>query len=304
MTASYRTARATDLPQSATQYIPQVCPAKPQRLYYERPKMTKTVSPAATETAFSCPYCGVLTTQTWHRLYTERITDGDRIPFLPSLTRQEELLNDDQWDTDDRQGFTEFLKHLNSAMPFLRGSQRSVYIDHGAGNVHLSECFNCHGLAIWVHNRIIYPEAAPNIMPNADLGDDVKADFIEARSILNASPRGAAALLRLAVQKLCVQLGEDGKNIDSDIASLVRKGLSPKIQRALDIVRVIGNESVHPGELDVRDDVETATKLLALINLVAEQMITHPREIDSLYEKLPSGKREAIERRDTPKPAK
>ncbi|WP_156441202.1 DUF4145 domain-containing protein, partial [Burkholderia sp. ABCPW 14] len=97
---------------------------------------------------------------------------------------------------------------------------------------------------------------------------------------------------------------EAGKNIDSDIASLVKKGLSPKIQRALDIVRVVGNESVHPGELDVRDDVETATKLLALINLVAEQMITHPREIDSLYEKLPPGKREAIERRDMLKPAK
>jgi hypothetical protein len=159
-------------------------------------------------------------------------------------------------------------------------------------------------LAIWVHDRLIYPEIAPSIMPNADLGDEVKADFIEARSILGTSPRGAAALLRLAVQKLCIQLGESGKNIDSDIASLVKKGLSPKIQRALDIVRVVGNESVHPGELDVRDDVETATKLLTLVNLVAEQMISHPREIDSLYEKLPASKREAIERRDLVKPAK
>ncbi|WP_321955657.1 hypothetical protein [Burkholderia cenocepacia] len=44
--------------------------------------------------------------------------------------------------------------------------------------------------------------------------------------------------------------------------------------------------------------------LLALVNLVAEQTISHPREIDSLYEKLPAGKREAIERRDMAKPAK
>lgn len=266
--------------------------------------MSKTITPATNETAFTCPHCGALTTQTWHRLYSERITDGDRIPFFPSTKRRAELLNDDNLDEGNRQGLRKYLAELDSAAPFLTGRQRSVYIDHSAGNLHLSECFNCHGLAIWVHNRIIYPEIAPTIMPNADLGDDVKADFVEARSILNASPRGAAALLRLAVQKLCVQLGESGKNIDSDIASLVKKGLSPKIQRALDIVRVVGNESVHPGELDVRDDVETATKLLALVNLVAEQMITHPREIDSLYEKLPQGKREAIERRDMAKAAK
>ncbi|WP_082741820.1 DUF4145 domain-containing protein [Burkholderia sp. MSMB1072] len=59
---------------------------------------------------------------------------------------------------------------------------------------------------------------------------------------------------RLAVPKLYVPLGESGKHIDSDIASLVQKGLRPKIQRAPDIVRVIGNESVHPVKLDVRDD--------------------------------------------------
>ncbi|WP_175753086.1 DUF4145 domain-containing protein [Burkholderia ambifaria] len=266
--------------------------------------MSKTIAPATHETAFNCPHCGALTTQTWHRLYSERITDGNRIPFLPSLAEHEELLLDGDLDEDDRRDFKKFLSQLDSAAPFLTGKQRSVYTDHGAGNVHLSECFNCRGLAIWVHDRLIYPEIAPSIMPNADLGDEVKADFIEARSILGTSPRGAAALLRLAVQKLCIQLGESGKNIDSDIASLVKKGLSPKIQRALDIVRVVGNESVHPGELDVRDDVETATKLLTLVNLVAEQMISHPREIDSLYEKLPASKREAIERRDLVKPAK
>ncbi|PRE70381.1 hypothetical protein C6P82_07425 [Burkholderia multivorans] len=262
------------------------------------------MAPSTSETAFNCPHCGALTTQTWHQLYSERITGDDRVPFFPAPDRQTEMLDADDLDQESRKNLIKYFAQLKSAAPFLYGRQRSVYTDHGVGNLHLSECFNCQGLAIWVHDRLIYPEIAPTIMPNADLGDDVKADFVEARSILNASPRGAAALLRLAVQKLCVQLGESGKNIDSDIASLVKKGLSPKIQRALDIVRVVGNESVHPGELDVRDDVETATKLLALVNLVAEQMITHPREIDSLYEKLPQGKREAIERRDMAKPAK
>ncbi|WP_424033423.1 DUF4145 domain-containing protein [Methylocella sp.] len=49
------------------------------------------------------------------------------------------------------------------------------------------------------------------------------------------------------MQKLCVELGEKGKNIDDDIANLVKKGLSPELQQALDILRVIGNEAVHHG---------------------------------------------------------
>src|SRR5262249_24749132 len=112
------------------------------------------------------------------------------------------------------------------------------------------------------------------------------------------SPRGSAALLRLAIQKLCAALGEKGKNIDDDIASLVEKGLSPLQQQALDAVRVIGNEAVHPGTLDLKDDRDTATKLFDLVNIIAEQMISNPKHVKKIYEKIPQKKRKAIERRD------
>jgi hypothetical protein len=128
--------------------------------------------------------------------------------------------------------------------------------------------------------------------------DEIRADFNEAREIFFLSPRGAAALLRLAVQKLCAVLGESGKNINDDIASLVKKGLSVQIQEALDIVRVIGNEAVHPGQIDLNDDRATAASLFELVNLIIEERISEPKRRAEMYAKLPASKRDAIAKRD------
>jgi hypothetical protein len=134
--------------------------------------------------------------------------------------------------------------------------------------------------------------------PNDDLKDEIKLDYLEAASIAAKSPRGAAALLRLCVQKLCKQLGEEGKNIDKDIGSLVAKGLDVRVQQALDIVRVVGNESVHPGEIDVRDDPESVGILFTLVNAIADQMITQPKLHSKIYESLPKAKLDGIAARN------
>jgi len=61
---------------------------------------------------------------------------------------------------------------------------------------------------------------------------------------------------------------------------------------------VIGNESIHPGSMDMRDNVETATKLFHAVNLVANSMITQPKEIEALYGQIPAGMQAAADRRD------
>lgn len=145
---------------------------------------------------------------------------------------------------------------------------------------------------------MIFPESTGIQSPNADLNSEIIEDYLEAANIVNKSPRGSVALLRLAIQKLCKQLGEDGKNINDNIASLVKKGLPVTIQKALDIVRVVGNDAVHPGQIDLKDDSVIASKLFELINIIAYTMITQPKEIAALYETLPEDKRAGIERRD------
>ncbi|MBZ0112185.1 MAG: hypothetical protein K8J08_06985, partial [Thermoanaerobaculia bacterium] len=73
---------------------------------------------------------------------------------------------------------------------------------------------------------------------------------------------------------------------------------NPVVQMSLDVVRVIGNESVHPGEINLADDRGTALKLFELVNLVGEQMISHPKMARELYENLPEAKKAAIEDRN------
>ena len=169
-------------------------------------------------------------------------------------------------------------------------------------NIMIVDCTHCNNFSLWLSERLIYPEISGIQIPNPDLRDDIKEDYLEAASVVNKSPRGSAALLRLCLQKLCEQLGEKGKSINDDIANLVKKGLSPRIQQALDIVRVVGNNAVHPGQIDLKDNRETAMQLFALINLIAEVMITQPKLINDLYNSLPQGTRDAIQQRDNNNP--
>jgi len=165
--------------------------------------------------------------------------------------------------------------------------------------VEVVECFHCKRFTVWVDDKMVYPSSGTAPLANADMPDDIKRDYDEARSILELSPRGAAALLRLAIQKLCKHLGESGDNINADIANLVKKGLPEKLQKALDIVRVVGNNAVHPGQIDLTDDTTTAGKLFVFINIICDILITQPKNIDDSYANtIPDNLKEAIDKRD------
>ncbi len=175
----------------------------------------------------------------------------------------------------------------------------SWHVELVPGHTEFANCSHCSRQSIWINGLMVYPIMSIAPMPNSDMPGNVLSDYEEARSILQNSPRGAAALLRLGIQKLCIHLGERGENINADIASLVKKGLPDKLQKALDTVRVIGNNAVHPGQIDLTDDVELAYKLFGFMNVIVEMMITQPKQIDEVYNStLPAGIKEAIARRD------
>jgi hypothetical protein len=250
------------------------------------------VIPSLGAKAFSCPHCNALAHQSWFVCQAEAMTQEP-----PRLVSEEEAEESRQL-----QASIEMIKYfeaLATHLPFMSKSFRNCSV-RKVENVWLSKCFSCNNLAIWVGGVFVFPDFSPAFEPNDDLEADIKQDFREAASIVNKSPRGAAALLRLCVQKICKQLGLPGKNIDSDIATLVTRGLDIQIQQALDVVRVVGNEAVHPGTIDFRDDPTMVTQLFQLINIIADAMISQPARIKELYSSLPQAKREAIEKRDKP----
>lgn len=216
---------------------------------------------------YHCPHCGVYAKQTWSHgaavgdIYTKRDSYGN-------------------------------YQHRSN---ILNLTEKKVPLPE---NWTISFCEHCGHFAVWLNDQMVHPKKIIIENPNSDLSPEIQADYLEAANILSDSPRSAAAILRLALQKLCRQLGEKGNNINDDIASMIKKGLNVGIQKSLDALRITGNNAVHPGELDLTEDAERVTKLFGLINFIAQKMITEPKEIDAFYSELPEGAKKAVEKRD------
>jgi len=161
----------------------------------------------------------------------------------------------------------------------------------------VSICEHCQGATLWLSEKMIHPNRGSAPLPNPDMPADVKQEYEEAATIAALSPKAAAALLRLAIQRLCVHLGAEGRNINADIGSLVKQGLPEMVQKSLDIVRVIGNNAVHPGQIDA-DDAEVVGHLFHLANIITETMISTPARVGALYANLPKTALDAIAKRD------
>jgi len=88
-------------------------------------------------------------------------------------------------------------------------------------------------------------------------------------------------------------------DLNKAIAKLVDEGLPKKIQQALDVVRVVGNNAVHPGTINLNDDPSVALKLFNLVNMIVDSMITQPRQIEEMFGGLPPTAIAQIQKRDS-----
>ncbi|SOB96393.1 DUF4145 domain-containing protein [Stappia indica] len=237
--------------------------------------------------SFCCPHCGSFSQQNWG--------------FLISIDVKPE-------DFPEMEKLRVWSRHRGLVQAVISPTQSVCRVNAELGEkdnpsylsgFYIAECASCGNVSIWREDKIIYPVGRAEFWPNKNMPEEVRADFVEAAHVFEKSPRGAAALLRLAVEKLVISLGAEGKNLNERIGWLVKDGMDRRIAKALDVVRVTGNNAVHPGVISF-DDNEVARKLFRIVNIICETMITHRGEIDKLFEDLPERDLKAIRRRDEP----
>lgn len=230
-----------------------------------------TTEPTHGAPSFDCPHCDAHSQQTW----------------ATTVGYEDEQNASVQWNTIDR-----------------------------------SECYSCKQETIWHAERkyatstpgfgaphswmawqILWPRKKPGMPAHERMPEHLRSLYDEARAVSDLSPRAAAALLRLLTEALLREVAEDptGKPFDL-IGKLVReKQLDEQTRMLADYLRITGNNSVHPGQIDEGED-EDAQKRVAMmfpfINSLVQRLIADPAEINELYAQLPAGTRAAADRRD------
>ena len=223
--------------------------------------------------SFICPYCNGMASHDWRYTQMEHFDDDfvgiDKIKESRYVifARCQGCLKTSVW-------LTEVLKNTVSNPKAFSGDNSS--------------------------ETLLYPFTSPNLpKANKDMPEDVKKIYDEAGLVLKYSPRSSAALSRLAIEKLVDHLNAEGSNLNLKIAYLVGKGLPEEVQQMLDSVRVIGNNAVHPGKIDISDNEQLASSLLEFINLIVENQISQPKKINEIYNNLPESILKSIEKRDS-----
>jgi hypothetical protein len=219
--------------------------------------------------------------QAWFKAHLE-LLDTARAPRFPDAALIKSIENDTGQSKEERAQSRDHYARVQSRALFISTSQSVDGLHLEIPNLHLNRCFGCSSVSVWIADALVAPAAAGSVQAAADVPEDVRVVFDEAAKVIDSSPAAAAALLRLALQKLLVALGGAGKSTSIDAAALSKKGLDLRIQRAMEGLRVIGGDAVQPGHISLQDDRTVALRLFQLINLIVNTMITQPRLIEAV----------------------
>ena len=139
---------------------------------------------------------------------------------------------------------------------------------------------------------MIYPLATYAPPAHKDMPPEVKGLYDEAGQIAMLSPRAAAALLRAAIDKLCVHVGCNlDQKLDEKITEVIAQaGLPKEYSDAMHILRLVGNSALHPSEINLDEALDTPELLFEFVNLIVDRLITFPRNASGFLKKVATPK--------------
>ena len=255
----------------------------------------KYISPAIDQLAFTCPHCNALAKQFWFSVHADPLKSDEKPVVATAETVKTLTFSNGNLEEAERDRKLKWAEQMASGRPFLEVHRE--FRNRDVQNVSISYCFSCNEMCLWVYDQLVWPRRAggPELKPVAP--PNVRRECEETSQTLEASPRGAAALLRLAIEKLCKELGVTGESLNEDLAFFVREDVDARVQKVLDAARIIESNAVRPGQIGLGDDRATAETLAGLVNLICEKMILEPRHLQAVYTKLRDGAQTAMEQR-------
>jgi hypothetical protein len=176
----------------------------------------------------------------------------------------------------------------------------------GDGAWQTSKCASCGDLTVWRNGSIVFPHTSTIPVASKDTPSDVLALYDEGRAVWPISRRAGAALARAALEKM---LRSDPSALKKDdLITLISKAkptLPSHVGSLLDVVRHAGNKSLHVE--DEPDDVmvlvldegntEIGPLIFEAINLLVDERVTKPAAVEALFDGLPQGVKDSINRR-------
>lgn len=174
----------------------------------------------------------------------------------------------------------------------------------GAVILTLANCPNCGGVSVRLVGKCITPYAYPPpgaINLPGYIPSSICSDYMEALSIVNASPKASATLSRRCLQGMIHDYwGVHEKNLNAEISSL--KGKVDLSQwKAMDALRKIGNIGAHmESDINLIVDVEPeeAEALIKLIELLIDKWYVARHDEEELLAEIEAiGNKKEAERK-------
>ena len=222
------------------------------------------VEPKLGAESFSCPHCNAVAQQDWYSLFLKP-ENADEVDVLTPERVTIRTLVQGKGEWNDIKEVDQFVERLKKNEVTYLYQKHSQSVKAKMVNLHLSSCHTCNGFALWVGDRLAFPYNVEK-MPAF-----IQEDFEEAAAILNQSPRGATALMRICIQKLVPLLKRDGSYLNDYMSAVVRKGLELEIQQSMEVLQVLRNDSGQPTTLETQEDKEMALRFLNSLKAVLER---------------------------------
>jgi hypothetical protein len=238
--------------------------------------MSEKVQPHPEADAFTCPHCTCYAYQT------------------------REIMHVDVAETTSYEEWSEFTFNEKDVMV------EGFLIGVNASRIITTTCAKCEKPTIWIENyfesaddedyietyEMIYPKTFSIFdPPNEDLDEEIKTVYKQAAAIVQESPIASCALLRLCMEKIIIKHAnyKGNQNILKNIIDELKDigTIDENIYKAMQSIRIVGNNAIHNGSIkidDLDENLDMAVLISRYINLMATELITRKKEINSVFE--------------------